>query len=40
MTGALRMQARLSEAGLAGSPVEARTLPSDPRSVFHVPKLA
>jgi len=38
MTGVARMQARLAAAGLAGSPVDARTLPSDPRAVFHVPK--
>jgi len=38
MTGVARMQAGLAEAGLAGSPVEARTLPSNPCAVFHVPK--
>ena len=40
MTGVALAQAGLAEAGLAGSQVEARTLPSDPRSVFHVPKPA
>jgi hypothetical protein len=28
----------LSEAGLAGEPVENRALPAAPRDIFHVPK--
>lgn len=39
LTGMSLAQAHLTEAGLAGNPIEARTLPSDPRAVFHVPKL-
>lgn len=39
LRGLARMDAGLGEAGLAGDPVEDRALPSDPRDVFHVPKL-
>ncbi|HET6345826.1 MAG TPA: hypothetical protein VFH51_12895 [Myxococcota bacterium] len=38
LRGLAPVEAVLSEAGLAGEPVEDRALPVDPRDVFHVPK--
>jgi hypothetical protein len=40
MAGVAQAHVGLAEVGLTGHPVEARTLPSDPRAVFHVPKRA